>query len=365
MLGPLCLERAYYHCTRCQRGFFPRDEALGLSQAALRPAVTRMIGAVGATVSFQEGSQLLSELAGIRIDPKTVERTAEALGEEIARDERQFLQPADDPSPPSTLYLGMDGTGVPMRLEELAGRSGKQPDGTAKTREAKLVTLWSAQGRDKQGIPVRDEGSVSYTAAIESAASKATQDASQSDFARRVQREALRRRFDQTPRRVVLGDGAAWIWNIADTLFPDAVQIVDLFHAKQHLSDVAKAIWGPTSDLGKEWARERHTQLDDGHLDNLIAALALQAHTCNAARLCIEYIQKNRHRMNYPAFRSRGLSTSSGVLEAGCKIAIGARMKRAGMHWSLKGANAIAALPCCRLSNRFEDFWQRRALKTA
>lgn len=362
ILGPLILERAYYHCACCGEGFFPRDQALGLD-GALTPALTRMVGAVGALVSFQEGSQLLSELAGVTLDAKQVERTAKRLGEEIARDEREFIEPLGD-QPPSTLYLGMDGTGVPMRSSELAGRSGKQPDGSAKTREVKLCTVWSAEGRDKEGTPTRDKGSVTYTAAIESAASKDL-DTSLSDFARRVEREASRRRFDLASRRVVLGDGAAWIWNIADTLFPGAIQIVDLFHAKQHLSDVAKAIWGPTSNLGKEWATNRHAELDEGRLDDLLAALTRQAQTCQAARQCTDYIQKNRHRMTYPALRARGLSTSSGVVEAGCKLAIGTRLKRAGMHWSLRGANAIAALRCCRLSGRFEDFWERRALKAA
>jgi Uncharacterised protein family (UPF0236) len=363
VLGPLILERAYYHCACCGEGFFPRDQALGLD-GALTPALTRMVGAVGALVSFQEGSQLLSELAGVTLDAKQVERSAKALGEEIAQDEREVTEPMDPSAPPATLYLGMDGTGIPMRSSELAGRSGKQPDGSAKTREAKLCTLWSAEGRDKEGTPVRDQGSVTYSAAIESAASK-DMDTSLPEFAKRVEREATRRRFQEAKRRVVLGDGATWIWNLADFLFPGAIQIVDRFHAKQHLSNVAKAIWGPTSELGKEWAQERHAELEEGRLDHLIAALTRHAKNSDQARQCTDYIQKNRHRMNYPAFRARGLSTSSGVLEAGCKLAIGTRMKRAGMHWSLHGANAIAALRCCRLSGRFEDFWQRRALKAA
>jgi hypothetical protein len=147
-----------------------------------------MVGRVGAMVSLEEGHELL----------------AEALGREVAEDERRVVEPpaADEPLAP-TLYLGMDGTGVPVRKEELVDCAGKQPDGSAKTREVKLVTVWSAEGRDKEGTPVRDEGSISYSAVIEGAA-----------------------------RRAVLGDGAKWIWNIASEHFPDAIQIVDRFHAK-------------------------------------------------------------------------------------------------------------------------------------
>ena len=126
---------------------------------------------------------------------------------------------------------------------------------------------------------------------------------------------------------MVLGDGASWICNIADELFPGAVQIVDLFHAKQHLWDVAKVIYGPGTDMAERWAKRR----------------------------------RDRHRMRYPAFRARGLCVGSGVLEAGCKNVVGTRFKRPGMHWSVAGVNAMAALRCCVLSKRLDDFWIRQS----
>jgi hypothetical protein len=361
VLGPLALERAYYYCESCKAGLCPRDRALGLQDTSLSPAVTRMVGLVGAMVSFDEGHELLRELGGVDVSTKNVERGAEALGREIADDERTAVQPppADEPIAP-TLYLGMDGTGVPMRACEVEGRSGKQPDGTSKTREVKLVTIWSAEGRDKEGTPVRDPGSVSYSAAIESAAQLDT-DKAPSEFAARVQRDATRRGFDMAERRAVLGDGAKWIWNLADEYFPDAVQILDRFHAKQHLSDVGKAIYGATSDLAKGWAHERHDQLDAGEIEALLLALRTHSPANEEARKCIEYIEANRHRMRYPEFRAAGLCTSTGVVEAGCKVAIGTRCKRTGMHWTVAGVDAIIALRCYKLSGRFEDFWERRS----
>ncbi|MEK7385148.1 MAG: hypothetical protein AABZ83_01795, partial [candidate division NC10 bacterium] len=167
VLGPLRLERAYYHCELCEAGFCPRDRALGLEGESLSPGVLRMVGRVGAMVSFEEGHELLHELAGVDVPTTHVERAAEALGREIAEDEKHVVEPpaANEPLA-STLYLGMDGTGVPVRKEELVDCPGKQPDGSAKTREVKLVTVWSAEGRDEEGTPVRDEGSISYSAAI-------------------------------------------------------------------------------------------------------------------------------------------------------------------------------------------------------
>jgi hypothetical protein len=358
VLGALTLDRAYYHCAVCDAGFCPRDRALGLQDSSLSPAVTRMVGRVGAMVSFVEGSALMQELAAVPVDPKQVERTAEGLGREIAADERRRVEPAPPPAP--TMYLGLDGTGVPMRASELTGHAGKQPDGSAKTREGKLCTVWTAEGRDDKGIPVRDPGSVSYSAAIESAASRDT-DTAPSAFAQRADREARRRGFDQAAPRVVLGDGALWIWNLADEQFPGAIQIVDLFHAKQHLSDVAKAIYGPGSDLSRPWAKQRHDELDAGPVTALLHALRVHAEANDEARKCLNYVTHNQHRMRYPAFPAQGLCVSSGVVEAGCKVVVGTRLKRAGMRWTVSGADAIIALRCCLLSGRFEDFWEQRS----
>ncbi len=175
VLGLLTIERAYYHCGACGCGCCPRDRVLGVKGGTLSPGVLRMVGKVGALVSFEEGHDLLRELAGVAVSAKHVERAAEALGHEVAEDERQVVEPpCDQVKVASTLYLGMDGTGVPMRASELEGREGKQSDGSSKTREVKLVTVWSAEGRDKEGVPVRDEGSVTYSAAIESAACRDT-----------------------------------------------------------------------------------------------------------------------------------------------------------------------------------------------
>ncbi len=360
VLGPLRLERAYYHCSSCGQGFCPRDRQLGLENSSLSPALSRMTGTVGAMVSFQEGSALLRELAGVPVDAKQVERTAEALGKEIAEDERLHSEPLDSLPLPRTMYLGMDGTGIPLRAEELVGRAGKQPDGSAKTGEVKLCTIWSAESLDEQGTPVRDEGSITYSAALERASALDTA-AERSPFAQRVWREATRRRFCQAPRRVVLGDGAVWIWNIADDQFPGATQIVDRYHAKEYLSDLGKALYGPTAPRAAQWAERRKEELDTGKFLALLNAIRRQVPRSDLARRCLHYFKTNRERMRYPEFHAQGLCTSSGVVEAGCKVAIGTRLKRAGMHWTKQGSNAIIALRCSKLSGRFQDFWERRS----
>ncbi|MCY3793836.1 MAG: hypothetical protein OXG51_05600, partial [Gammaproteobacteria bacterium] len=236
VLGEMALDRAWYHCAACGHGFAPRDRELGMAGGPLSPGALRMTGLAAARLSFAESGAMLLELAGLAIDPKSVERHAEALGREIADDERRTVEA--EPNEARTLYLGVDGTGVPVRRSETAGRKGRQPDGSAKTREAKIAVVWSAESLGKDGAPVRDPDSATHNAAIETAACLDTDDGPP-PFAQRVVREAQRRGFDDAPRQAVLGDGAAWIWNLAGEHFPKAIQIVDVFHAKQHLFDTA------------------------------------------------------------------------------------------------------------------------------
>jgi hypothetical protein len=317
-----------------------------------------MTGSTAALVSFEESSTLLHELAGVEVSVSQVQRAAEALGAEIATDERVCVERMGQGAP--TMYLGMDGTGVPMRTSEVAGRAGKQPDGSAKTREAKVVTVWTAESRDEEGKPMRDPGSITYSAGIESAAAPETS-LKRSDLAERVLRETTRRGFTEAPRCAVLGDGSAWIWNTAAELFPHAIQILDRFHVKQTLHRTAQSIFGAASDDAKEWATMRCAELDDGKLQAIVHALRPHA-SCAEAAKCMMYILRNRARMRYPKFHAQGLCTSTGVLEAGCKVLIGTRLKRSGMHWSVSGANNIIALRCSKLSGRFEDFWERRSI---
>ncbi len=196
------------------------------------------------------------------------------------------------------LVIGV-GAGVTVRKDAARGRRGKQPDGSAKTREAKIAAVWSAETPDKDGSPIRDPHSASYNAAIETAASRDT-DPIPAPFTRRVLRESERRRFDQAPRSVILGDGAAWIWRLADEHFPEAIQVVDIFHAKGHLFDAAKAVYGAGSDLARQWGKQRRDELDQGRISEILAALRDHAGTCEEAKKCIDYIANNRSRMQYP-----------------------------------------------------------------
>ncbi|MCK4990076.1 MAG: ISKra4 family transposase, partial [Bacteroidales bacterium] len=334
VLGDITLKRAYY-IDENGRGYFPRDKKLGLDKDSLSDGVKRMIGHTASAISFKESSRMIENLTSLHVSIKQVERASENLGEEIVENEKSEVINGTPCS--TTMYLGIDGTGCPVRKEETEGRKGKQPDGSAKTREVKLTVTFSADRRDKNNKPVRDEGSVTYNAAIESAAT-GDLDQNISDFACRVERETQRRGFDKARRQVIIGDGAKWIWNIAGELFPHAVQIIDLYHAKGTISKAAKEIFGTESDFGKQWGKERRDDLEAGRIDNILSKLEPFLEKCKEAGSCKNYLLNNRERLNYPYFRKIGLCTSSGIVESGCRHVIGARVKQSGMHWTVRGA---------------------------
>ncbi len=205
---------------------------------------------------------------------------------------------------------------------------------------------------------------MTYSAAIESCAWGDTcKEEDTPPFARRVERELTRRGFFLAWRQVFIGDGAPWIWNLASLIAPEAIQIVDLYHAKEHLSQLANSIFGSGTDLSRKWATDRHHELESGDLDTLLQAIRCQIPSNrdigSMASREIEYFSNNRQRMKYAYFRSLGLCVGSGVVESGCKVVIAQRLKRSGMFWSLKGANAVIALRCSLFSHTFDDFWSR------
>ena len=365
LFGSITVRRRYGYCPRCKKGDFPDDRRLGLDGSGLSPEVKRLSGLFGGETDFARGSDLLWEASRIRLPARQLQRAAESLGEEIARSETEEVTPDHRPVPYGrTVYIGMDGTGIPMQSRETRGRRGKQADGSSKTREAKMCDIWEANHVNKENIPVRDPGSVSYTAGIESAAQKDT-DEEPSDFARRVEREAARRGVDKAARVVVIGDGASWIWNIGTELFPGAICIVDRFHAKPHLSDLSKVLFGPASSKGAAWTKDRYDELDQGRMEDLLKNVDIYAKTFPEAKRCRTYFENNRERMRYPEFRAQGLSTSSGVVEGGCKSVVGGRLKKSGMHWSVPGANSILALRCSIKSGRYDTFWKKRMERRA
>jgi hypothetical protein len=362
LLGPVEFQRGYFVCPQCHQGQSPRDRELDVEGTEFSPGVRRMMALVGAESSFEQGREQLELLAGLEVTSKAVERQAEAIGAGIEAGEQNEIRRAKQLELPEVcapavpiLYLEMDGTGVPVTKKEREGRAGKTAGQPARTREVKLGCVFTQTTPDEEGRPVRDEDSTSYVASIEPA----------EEFGLRLYTEAWRRGWSRARRKVVLGDGAIWIWNLTDQHFPGAIQIVDLYHARQHLWELAAKLFSNDEQARKRWTASCLDLLDEGKIEALVKTLRhlrpgsekLAQDVDNDA----DYFERNRERMRYPTFHAQGLFVGSGVVEAGCRTIVGKRLKCSGMFWSVRGANAIIALRCCRLSGRFEDYWESRS----
>jgi len=355
VLGPVTLSRAWYHCRSCRHGHAPRDATLGVAGTGTSPGLAAMIDIAAAAAPFTAASALLADLAGLTVGAKTIERVAEADGltaeteqaeraAEIVAGRLVPLPPAPAPGKPvpDMLYVAIDGTGVPMRSTETEGRAGKHPDGRARTREVKLAALFTQTKTDTDGYPVRDPDSTSYLATF----------ANSEVFGRSTKAAALERGHDRLRQTVILGDEARWIWNLADTHFPNATQIVDLFHAREHLHALAGLLEFITPDP-EAWLAARLTELDNGDIDAIAAAVReYEILGPKAEQIAKElaYFTSNAHRMRYAHYRRMGMFIGSGVVEAGCKNVIGQRLKLSGMHWSTRGATGITTLRCLQAS---------------
>jgi len=360
-VGKVEVSRPYYLCSHCHTGQFPADVQLDIEDTEFSPGVRRMQAVVGQEAPFDHGRQQMKLLADLEVTTKAVERTAEAIGEDIARREQQQIQRAvqlDLPmvvgEPVPVLYVEMDGTGVPVVRKETVGRQGKIEGQPAHTREVKLGCVFTQTKWDEKGHAIRDPDSTTYVGAIETA----------DEFGKRLYLEAWKRGWSRAKTKVVLGDGAEWIWNIADQHFPGAIQIVDLYHARQHLWELARKLYPNDVVNQKRWMMVQQHRLDQGKIEKLVLALRsikpANPEVADKIRTEADYFDRNAERMRYPKFRRLHLFVGSGVIEAACKTVIGSRLKRSGMFWTVRGANAIIALRCHHFNGRFEDYWEER-----
>jgi len=360
VVGPVTISRAWYHCGECGHGVAPGDDRLGVPGSSLSPGLRKMVARAGAGQPFARAAGLLSELAGVQLTARRVERSAEADGAAAAAVTEagaaailaRRVVPLPPPRPADTLYIAVDGTGVPMVPAETAGRAGKYPDGRARTREVKLACLFTQSTLSAEGRPVRDPRSSSYLATFAPAA----------QFGDLTEAEARCRGAEHVRQLVVLGDGAVWIWNLAGQRFPAATQIVGLYHAREHLYELASLV---AFMLGRDhpaWLAERLGELDAGDTPAIAAAaraLPLAGRKARELGKALACFEANAVRMRYADFRDLGMFVGSGTVEAGCKAVIGQRLKLSGMRWSVRGATGIIALRCQEASGRWDEIWTR------
>lgn len=356
LFGHLTLQRAYYYHARKAEGRFPADAALGL-EGAYTPALARLLCLEGADESsFAKAASHLQEVGGITVESRQIQRVVNRLGEAALSWQRREAPAL--PCEASVLYVSADGTGVPMRRNELQGRRGKQADGTAKTRQVCLGCVFTQHKVDEEGHPLRDYASTTYLAGLSAG----------DDFGVWLRREALRRGMGGAKETVLLIDGASGLEKLGQDYFPGCVQIVDFYHALEHLETVLSLLWNKADPVYQRRRRRWIKLLLSDGVARVIAAAraeALRAGCVEATKQALHYFEHNRERMQYGSFRARGFFIGSGVIEAGCKTVIGARCKQSGMFWSRPGADHVLAFRTIHLSQRTDAFWKDRANQRA
>jgi hypothetical protein len=352
LFGPLCVRRNYY--TDGQGGGrAPLDQALGMVEGCT-PALARLMCRAGAVEHYEAAAASLNEYTGLTVNGRRIQRLVNRLGPQMAQWPRPS-PPLVVPPPDQVFYVEGDGTGIPVRPEETEGRKGKQDDQSAKTREVKLGCVFTQTKEDEEGKPVRDLESTSYVATLEPAA----------EFGGLLRAEAFRRGLALARLVVFLGDGAAWVWELARVNFPMAVFILDFFHAAEHLELLAEAIFGEKTDASKtqweQWAKTLKEQPDGLEivLREARQSLPRRGLRREAALKQIAYFESNTNRMRYAEYLARGLFIGSGVIEAGCKTVIGLRLKQSGMFWGVKGAKNVLDIRSLLENRQFALFWEQ------
>lgn len=346
LFGDIPLVRNYYHRPAEGHGRFPLDEALGLIDG-YTPGVASLIGRCAAEHPFHRAEESFRAYTGLTVDARQFPRLAERIGPLVERFLRANL-PSDEKRPPR-VYIATDGTGAPLRHEELKGRKGRQPDGTAQTHEIKVGAIFTQHPVSGQK-PWRDLDSNTYVATAQRA----------EPFGQMMRAEFCRR-FPNPPAEVAfLGDGAAWNWELQRVFFPMALGIVDFYHAAEHVSGIVDLVENRHTPSGRKRRHRWVKLLLRGRLDVFIdeARSAFPPDKTEVGAKALDYFEKNRHRMRYRYFRDHGYFIGSGVVEAACKTVVAQRLKGSGMHWSEQGLSHVLSMRTALLSQRYDEFWR-------
>jgi hypothetical protein len=348
LLGPLTFTRAVYHCAHCGQYPVPLDAQVQVAAGSLSQGLQELLALLGATQdSFAEASSVLERLTLVHVAPNSVRAATEDLGHLLVAHEEQLVEQAQHrhtPPPaaqtaPARLYLSMDGVLTHIRqhgFKELktgcvyttvARRSRKQPEATElhAVAQSYVVRLCEAER-----------------------------------FGWQLWREACRRGLTPQTDVVVLGDGAHWIWNIAEQHFPNALQIVDWYHASSYVWSAATAIFGEGSEGRGRWAHEQLDRLWEGRVSDVLVALEPFRSKGEGVTEALSYYTTHQGRMDYPSYRARGIQIGSGTIESACKQVVSARLKLAGMRWESEGAEAVAVVRAWLKSERWSEAMRLR-----
>lgn len=368
MMGKVEFKRAYYQCQREQEqkdgeeepkqhcsGRAPADQVWGIEQRRTTPGVQEAVGYLCARLTFEEAAETFSRFLPLKMTARQAQNLMEPVGKALADKEEKVLKALFERATQKhtsvqeqqellalksieRLYIETDGIMERLRrgTVEMEERE-KQRKGDV-YRELKVGVIFEAeQGRERSElapevwIDTPKEKSMRYVA----------RRTAKGDFDQLLYGLARQSGLEQAKQVVILGDGAPWIWKLASEHFPEAVQIVDLYHAQEHVWQVARAVYGPQTEAAEVWAKDACDLLVHGNIEELAATIAAlppiapsPGENRSVPEKAVDYFTTNAERMRYPAFRAQGMHVGSGIAEAACKTVVATRLKRSGMRWT-------------------------------
>lgn len=385
LMGPITISRAYYHCQETKPlpeperplppcpGVVPFDQQWGLSRQRSSPGVQRLVSYLSARLTHEEVAEAVSRVLPMTISARQVGHVVQPIGEVFLRREDQQVQRLFEQATAKhlgaaerqeeqgerirRLYVEMDGVMARLRRGSVPMEKAEQEREGDVYREVKVGAVFAGSpGPERSdlvpGVFVDIPGPMQYVARRTTA----------EDFAPLLYALARQQGLLRAQQVVVLADGAKWIWKLAEEHFPGAIQIVDEYHAREHVWDVARAAFAAEPDLRNSWAHRVIDLLAEGKVEEVIVAIETlpplssepgKQHSILETEA--EYFRINLHRMRYPAFRAQGMHLGSGIAEAACKTVVAPRAKRSGMRWTPEGLNAILALRTAALNGTFDQ----------
>lgn len=332
--------RSYYHCAACGQRWTPLDEHEGLRPGRATPGMVRLLGLAGVTVSFEEACRQIGEYLQVEVSVNTVRRETQLIGQRqrqrearwIANSQKEaYLQARERQAQrPQRRYGSIDGALVPL----------------AEGWKEQKTLSWYRAGR-RYGSPELRALDIHYYTSLAEAHT----------FGQLLWATAVHHRADQAAELVFVCDGAAWIWKLVEHYFPEAVQIVDWYHACQYFYPLAEALFADDHSAGQQWVHSMQDLLWQGQVDAVIRTcqrLVDQHQGGQAARSALTYFTNNQDRMQYAHFREQGYFIGSGTVESACKQIVSMRLKRSGARWSRSGASATAKARAAWLSGDWD-----------
>lgn len=387
MLGKVDFKRAYYHCQRareeehqplCSQGRAPADQVWGIEQRRTTPGVQEVISYLCARLTFEEAAETFSRFLPLKMTARQAQNLMEPVGKAVAAQEEQVLKAlfeqavqkhSSEPEHQERLalksrerlYIEMDGIMERLRRGSIEMEEKEKKRKGDVYRELKVGVIFEAErGRERSElapevwVDTPKENSMRYVA----------RRTAQGDFDQLLYGLACQSGLDQAKQVVILGDGARWIWKQAEEHFPGAIQIVDLYHAQEHVWQVARAVYGAQTEAAELWAKEACDLLVHGHIEQLVATITALPPIApdpgegrSVPEKAIDYFTVNAERMRYPTFRAQGMHVGSGIAEAACKTVVATRLKRSGMRWTPDGLDALLPLRTCVLNRTYDEFW--------